>query len=53
MDEPTASLDPISEREVYRLSEHIFKKRQRYLSRTVSALSVRWMKFLYWIMVSW
>ena len=40
MDEPTASLDPISEREVYRLSEHIFQEKTTlFITHRLGAVS--------------
>ena len=40
LDEPTASLDPISEREVYRLSEHIFQEKTTlFITHRLGAVS--------------
>lgn len=40
IDEPTASLDPISEREVYRLSEHIFQEKTTlFITHRLGAVS--------------
>ena len=40
LDEPTASLDPISERVVYRLSEHIFQEKTTlFITHRLGAVS--------------
>lgn len=53
LDEPTASLDPISEREAYRLSEHIFQEKTTlFITHRLGAVS-QMDEILYWIMVSW